>query len=361
MSRRAMNSKQRVRTALARQEPDRVPINYMANAGIDRRLKDHFSLAADDNEGLLRALGVDFRGVKANYTGPKLHADIPERGVKVDDWGIHRRWIEHASGGYWDYCDFPLKDADEKQIAAWPMPDPDNFDYQSVADDCKRFKDFGVVIGSPGMADIINRAGMMRSMEQTMMDLATEDPAGLLLTERRIGIQLEVLARSLEAAKGGIDLLWIGDDLGTQRGPIISLQTYRKLIRPLHQKFIDLASSYDIPVMIHSCGSSSWAFHDFIDMGIKAVDTLQPEAAKMEPRYLKDTFGDRLAFHGCISTAGPVATGSVQDISDYCHNILDIMMPGGGYCFAPTHMLQDNSPTENVLAMYEIARTDGTY
>jgi len=62
--------------------------------------------------------------------------------------------------------------------------------------------------------------------------------------------------------------------------------------------------------MIHTCGSSSWAYEDFIEMGITVVDTLQPEAKDMAPEYLKKTFGGRLAFHGCISTAGPVASGT---------------------------------------------------
>ena len=100
---------------------------------------------------------------------------------------------------------------------------------------------------------------------------------------------------------------------------------------------------------------------DFVEMGINAVETLQPEAKAMSPEYLKSTFGDRLAFHGCISTAGPVATGTVEDTIGYCQNTLAIMMPGGGYCFAPTHALQDNSPPENVVAMYETAEKCGTY
>ena len=94
-----MTSKERVLTALASRQPDRVPIDYFANGDIDRRLKAHFGLTPTDDEGLRRALHVDFRGLWAPYAGPKLHADIPERGVKVDDWGIHRMWIEHASGG----------------------------------------------------------------------------------------------------------------------------------------------------------------------------------------------------------------------------------------------------------------------
>jgi uroporphyrinogen decarboxylase len=81
----------------------------------------------------------------------------------------------------------------------------------------------------------------------------------------------------------------------------------------------------------------------------------------MAPAYLKARYGDRMAFHGCISTAGPVAYGTVDEAVAYCKEIMDIMMPGGGYCFAPTHALQDNSPTENVVAMYEVAQTCGRY
>ncbi|MBT5533135.1 hypothetical protein HOK31_08745 [Candidatus Poribacteria bacterium] len=116
-----------------------------------------------------------------------------------------------------------------------------------------------------------------------------------------------------------------------------------------------------MPVIIHCCGSSSWAFDDFIEMGIDVVDTLQPEAANMAPAYLKGRYGDKLSFHGCISTAGPVATGSVQDTVDDVRETLDIMMPGGGYAMSPTHQLQDNSLTENVVAMYDTAREHGRY
>jgi uroporphyrinogen decarboxylase len=356
-----MTSKERVLKTLAHQEPDRVPINYSANPGIDGRLKEHFGLKPDDGEGLIRALDVDFRSVGAPYRGPRLHKDIPERGVLVDDWGIHRRWIEHESGGYWDYCDFPLRDAAPETIINWPLPSPDDFDYSQVVANCKKNCQYCVFTGSAGLADIINSTGMIRSMEQTLVDLALDEEPLLKFIDRRLAITLEVTARTLEAAKGGIDLLWIGEDLGTQIGPMISLDLFRKHIRPRHQRFVDLAKSFQLPVIIHSCGSSSWAFEDFIEMGIKGVETLQPEASNMAPEYLKKTFGKSLAFHGCISTAGPVATGSARDTEEYCRRTLEIMMPGGGYCFAPTHALQDNSPTENVVAMYEAAQKYGKY
>ena len=202
---------------------------------------------------------------------------------------------------------------------------------------------------------------MLRAMEQTLVDLITDDPAGLLLADRRFTFQLEIARRTFEAAKGGIDILWLGEDLGVQDRPMISMKLFKKHFRPRYQKFVDLAKSFGARVIIHTCGSSSWAYEDFIEMGIDAVDTLQPEAKDMSPAYLKKTFGGRLAFHGCISTAGPVAFGTPADVVRSCRETLDIMMPGGGYCFAPTHALQDNSPTENVLAMYETAREYGVY
>ena len=354
-----MTSKERVLKTFRREATDRVPINYSANSAIDKRLKQHFGLGEKDGEGLARALHVDFRGVGARYIGPKLHPDVPGR--SVDNWGIHRRWIEHEAGGYWDFCDFPLREATLEQIEAWPMPSPDLYDYSQIAETCARNREYAVYAGNAGIADIINSTGMVRGMEQVLIDLITEDEAGLRLIDRKLAINYAVMERTLEAARGQIDFLWTGEDLGTQIAPMISLELFRKIIRPRHQKFIDLAKAHNIPVMIHSCGSSSWAYDDFAEMGIAVVDTLQPEAKNMAPAYLKQRFGKKLAFHGCISTAGPVSFGTVEETIRNARETLEIMMPGGGYCFAPTHQLQDNSPTENVLAMYETALKYGRY
>ncbi|MBM3497350.1 MAG: hypothetical protein FJX74_01645 [Armatimonadetes bacterium] len=354
-----LSPKDRVLTAFAHQEPDRVPLNYAGNPGINARLMAHFGLAESDWEGLLTALDVDFRGVGAPYTGPRLHEEVLDR--RVDPlWGIHTRYIEHPSGGYWDFCDFPLREATEEEVATWPLPSPDDYDYSGVAEACKRQERFAIN-GSAGYGDIINGNGMLRGMEQTLIDLITDEPAGLLLADRRMAIQIEVTARILEAAQGGVDFLWLGEDLGTQIGPLISLETFRKHLRPRYQPYCDLARSHNLPVMMHTCGSSSWAYEDFIEMGIHVVDTLQPEAKDMSPAHLKQTFGGRLAFHGCISTAGPLAYGTVDDVTLTVRETLGTMMPGGGYCLAPTHQIQDNTPTENVLAMYAAARRYGRY
>jgi hypothetical protein len=308
----------------------------------------------------MNALGVDIRGTHPPYTGPRLHADRPGRGVDPQ-WGVVTRWIEHSSGGYWDFCEFPLKDADEETVATYPMPSPDDYNYAAIVAQCEAQKEFAIFAGGGGLVDVINATGRMRGMEQTLVDLITDDPAGILLIDRRLEVELERTRRTLEAGKGKIDFLWLGEDLGTQHTPILSLELFRKHIRPRHQKYVDLGKAYGLPVIIHTCGSSSWAYNDFIEMGIDAVDTLQPEATNMSPRYLKETFGHALAFHGCISTAGPLAYGTVDDVVANVRETLEIMMPGGGYLLAPTHQIQDNSPTENVVAMYEAAARYGVY
>jgi hypothetical protein len=350
-----MTSKERVLTAFAHREPDRVPVNYASNPGVHRRLEAHFR-----GRDVLEALGVDFRGVGVSYAGPPLHPEVPGRRVDPE-WGSRTRWIEHGSGGYWDFCDFPLRDADEEAVAAWPMPSPDDYDYTHVLEQCRREEAFAVHLGDPGLGDFINSTGFLCHMERVLEGLFTDDPAILRLIDRKLAIRLEVTRRTLEAARGGIDFVWLGEDLGAQNLPLISLDLFRRHLRPRHQQFIDLARSFRLPVMVHTCGSSSWAYEDFVEMGVTAVDTLQPEARNMSPGYLKAKFGGRLAFHGCISTAGPVAFGTPEEVAASVRETLEIMMPGGGYCLAPTHQLQDNSPTENVLALYAAAHRFGRY
>ncbi len=357
---RSMSSKERVLAALGHQEPDRIPINYMANSGIDEQLKSHFGIASHDDESLLERLGVDMREISIPYTGRVLHA--PRKMRDIDPaWGITKRWIAHESGGYWDYCDFPLASLDAELIESWKMPNPDDYDYSSIDTQLLGWKDKAICVGNPGLADIMNTTGMLCGMAEVYLAMAMGNESWLRLVERRLEVQLEVTRRALERAKGAIDYMWIGEDLGAQSGPLISLDTYRTLLRPKHQMFIDLAASYDIPVMIHSCGSSSWAFDDFIDMGISAVDTLQPEAKDMAPSYLKSTYGKDLAFHGGFSTAGKVVDGTTEEVMQELQDLLSVMMPGGGYLFSPTHMLQDNSSCENVLAVYEALPIRGRY
>ncbi len=356
-----MTAKERVRRTLAFEKTDRVTIGYDANGGIHQRLCHALGIRPDDYEGLYRALGVDYRSIGAPYVGKPLHA-VPENRMVDQLEGCIMRWVEHDTGGYWDFCDFPLKDAADELFDSFPVPDPDDFDYDAALATAKSYGgEYGLYVGNPGVPDIINSNGRIMGMEDVLCHLMLDDEAAMSFMRRRADFQLKMMERLLDKCHEHLDFMWLGVDLGTQIAPMISLPLYREQIKPIHKQFVDLASSYHLPTIIHSCGSSSWFFEDFIEMGIRGVDTLQPEAVNMSPAYLAENFGGRLNFRGCISTAGPLAYGTAKETEDICRETLGIMMQAGGYHFAPTHAIQDNSPVENVIAMYQAAHTYGRY
>lgn len=353
-----MTSRERVLNTFHRVKADRIPMDFSANPSILRKLMAALNVV--DFEKLLSVLQIDFRSVGVPYVGKPLFPEKP--GLWVDPvYGFYCHWVENDWGGYNDFCEFPLQGADSEVIAAFPVPDPDDFDYSGVYDYVSQMEDYACFVGNAGFADVINSAGRVMGMEDILVNLMTEDEGTMTYINRVADMQLGQLERTIEAGKGKFTFLWMGEDLGTQHSPMISLELYRKLLRPIHQKFIDLAKSYDLPVMVHSCGSSSWVYEDFIEMGVDAVDTLQPEATNMSPGYLAEHFGGRLSFHGCISTAGPLAYGSPDEVEKQVRETIEIMKPNCGYMLSPAHMIQDNSPVENVLRMYEAGLRYGKY
>ncbi|MBO5269446.1 MAG: hypothetical protein J6B77_01585 [Clostridia bacterium] len=355
-----MTAKERVRRTFAFEKTDRVTIGYSGNPAIHRRLCEALGVAPNDKEGLYRKLGVDYRRISPVYTGKPLFP-VPENRRVNQMEGCIMRFVQHGSGGYWDFCDFPLADAEDEEFDAFPVPDPDDFDYDAALDAAKQNKDFALYVGNPGVPDILNSNGRIMGMEDVLCHLLLGDEAALRFMARRAEFQLRMLERTIDKCKDHLDFVWLGEDLGTQHTPMISLELYRTRLKPIHKQFVDLAKAYDLPVIFHTCGSSSWVYEDFIELGVRGVDTLQPEAANMSPEYLAKTFGGRLNFRGCISTAGPLAYGTAEETEQVCKETLDIMMAVRGYHFAPTHEIQDNTPTENVIAMYNAAHRYGQY
>ena len=354
-----MSARERVQKTFAHEKTDRVTIGYETNTEIHKKLSEALGIHDYNLEMVFQALGVDYRPVNAPYKGPAIFEECPGKMLDPVE-GFYMEYVAHDSGGYWEVSDFPLMGADDEIIANYPVPDPGDFDVEGLAGLFDYYKDYSVHLGGPGTADVINSCGRIMGMEDILCHLVTENPAVLHYIDRRQQMQLAVLERTLDRYKDKIDFLWMGEDLGTQNSPMISLDLYRKVLRPRHQKFVDLAKAYNLPVMVHTCGSSSWVYEDFIDMGITGVDTLQPEAKDMSPRYLKEKFGNRLTYRGCISTAA-LAVTTPEQVTELCKETMSIMMEGYGYHFAPTHQLQDNTPVENVIAMYQAAHDFGRY
>lgn len=349
-----MTSRERVLKTFRFEKVDRLAVDYSANPIVHGKLAQTLGFSPNDYESVFQALGVDYRNIGVRYKGKKLFQDMEGRETHPV-YGYRSRWVENPSGGYQDFCDFPLMDADDEEIAGFPVADPDDFDYEPIDAMLTLYADKALYAGDAGYADIINATGRVMGMEQTLVNLFTEDEATLEYIRRRSNMELGILERILEKAKGRIDFLFFGEDLGAQHAPLISPALYKNVIKPFHKQYADLAKAYGLPIMVHSCGYSSWAYDDFIDIGVNAVDTLQPEAANMQPAYLKTRYGHKLSFHGGISTAGPLVTGTADEVYKLVSETAEIYNKGGGYTAAPTHMIQDNTPVENILAMYQAA------
>ena len=138
------------------EKTDRVTIGYEANGNIHANLCRALKINPGDYEGLLRALGVDYMAISAPYIGKPLYKAPEGRAVDPLE-GCIMRWVEHGTGGYWDFCDFPLKDADDEMFDNFPVPNPDDFDYDAALEIAKSYNgEYGLYVGNAGVPDVIN-------------------------------------------------------------------------------------------------------------------------------------------------------------------------------------------------------------
>ncbi|MDD5483562.1 MAG: uroporphyrinogen decarboxylase family protein [Kiritimatiellae bacterium] len=352
-----MTSKERVLKAVNSEEADRVPLDYFAMPEIDERLKLH--LGVKTREELLQKLGIDFRIVAGKYKG--AIPQPPAEGIIMDEWGVGRKAVSHGTGVYNQECCRPLENArtvDEVENHRWPSAE--DYDFSGIREECKMKKEYAIC-GSGPTADWINRASYLRGFDNFLVDLAEENPVSLRILDKMTDFYCQYDKRLLEEAGGGIDILWIGDDYGTQKGLLLSREMWRKVIRPHVARIIILAHDHGAKIMFHSCGSIRELMPDLIETGVDIIDTLQPEAKGMAPSELKGEFYGKVAFHGMISTAGTLACGKPENVRREVMERLRVMKPGGGYMLAPTHFIQSNTPEENIVEMYKTAREYGCY
>ena len=348
-----MNSKQRVLTALSHKKPDRTPCEYHGTPEVDQQLMAYFK--TNNMDVVLYELGVDLRYVDVPYIGPELRSW--DDGRFENFWGQVRKPIKNQAGTYNESVEFPyagFKTIEDVNNFRWPKAKW--FDYSNIEADCDRYRDYAIVFGSQGNMDLINGTAYGRGVEQIMYDIALEDPVGMACMEKRFQCCYEKSEIALKKANGKIDIFFIGDDYGTQNGLLISPDTWRRIFLPKLKAMCDLGHKYDAKVMLHSCGATSIIWPDLIEAGVDIYDTVQPEARDMDPAQLKKVFGDRICFHGTISTQHTLPFGTADDVANEVNQRLKTVGKDGGFIVAPAHNFQPDTPIENILAMYKAVR-----
>ena len=175
--------------------------------------------------------------------------------------------------------------------------------------------------------------------------------------------QTEVMLKNLEIYKQAvgerIQVIWIsGTDFGTQKGPFMSLDTFRSLYKPYYKRVNDwVHQNTGWKTFYHTCGCVNDFLDDFAEMGVDCLNPVQFSAMEpkgMSPRHLKDEYGDKFTFWGGgVDTQQVLPFGTPEEVAAQVKERVAILNEGGGYIFNTIHNVVSGVPAENLIAMYE--------
>jgi uroporphyrinogen decarboxylase len=339
-----MTSRERVLTALRHEQPDRTPRDFWAEPPAWKRLFAH--VGHSDKDKLLDSLGVDVRhldapapperaiggGVFQNFWGERfVYQPTP--------WGPLREDGKGALAG--------ARSFDELEAFDWPTPDC--MDRSQLKEQCRRYERHALLYG---FADIWQRPALVRGWEEMFVDMAERPDWVHYLCRTFTGFYLEDYTRAAEITGGRIDLYLVISDLGSQRGPLISVAMFREFVAPYVKEMVERIHSLGGRAMFHSCGMVRPFIPDLIELGVDVLDPIQPTGPEMQPEGLKRDFGERLTFHGGMDMQNLLPHATPAQVEAEARRYCEVAGAGGGYVLAPAHLFQPDVPPENILAVY---------
>jgi len=346
----------RIMAALNHTAPDRTPIDYVATPEFHAVLKKHLSI--EDEESLLRTLGVDIRRVAARYAGPAGTTGAAGVAASGRDFlGIVWKPVTNKFGAYNEIAYHPLGEATTvKEVEEYPWPKVDWFDFSHLKDEIDRINSehrYAILFFAGGAFET---PWYMRGMERFLMDLVECPDIAEAISSHVADFYLQRALRAIEESGGRIDIVGSGGDIGTQREMMLSPELWRCHIKPYSEKLIRTFRDMGLVTFYHSCGSIVPVIEDFIGMGLDILDPIQPKAAGMNPEELKRRFGDRLTFHGGIDEQELLPWGTPVDVRREVGRLIGILGKDGGYIVCTAHAIQPDTPAENITALYEAAK-----
>jgi uroporphyrinogen decarboxylase len=366
----AMNSYERVNTALRRQGlPDRVPLQF----DLSRPLLEAFSQQLDIPIGwqpnyyedlkyrtsgneIRVAMGSDCVLVGGGPAGDWV-VEEDDEGVIVNEFGMKMK----MGLAWYDVIEGPLEQCSSvEEVKALPFPDPaDEARFEDARRYIERYKGDYFVIGDVELT-MFEMAWHMTGLQKFMTDLALGEPYIEALIDRTMAWSVAIGKRLVELGVHGI---WTGDDFGAQNGMMVSPDMWRRIFKPrmaeVFQEFRRV--NPDVLVMYHCDGAIAPILPDLIEIGLDVFNPVQPGVPGHEPQALKDQFGSELSFWGAIDQQQLLPNGTPAEIEADVKAKIETLGAGGGYMVAPAHILQRDTPLENVEAMIEAVKTHGVY
>jgi len=348
----ALSHRERVRLALEHKTTDRVPIamvcsgvNPPAYDELERYLRRERGIGVED---YLKPL-IDIKGVAPEYVGPKLapHEDI---------WGVRRKPVSYGPASYQEIDYYPLANAkslDDVEKHRWPTTDW--FDYSVIPDRIKAInvqEEYCLMVSN---GNVFESTWYMRGFEQTFLDMVLFPELLHRIMEKVTDFYVEHFKKMLLAARGQVDLAFTADDIGGQRGLLMSLPMWEQFIKPNHQRLNSLIHGFGAKVIYHTDGSVMEAVPGLIEMGIDVLQALQFDAEGMDPVLLKEKYGEELCFEGGISVQKTLPFGSPEDVRQEVLDRIAVLGKGGGYILGPSHAIQAGTPPQNIVMLFDTA------
>jgi uroporphyrinogen decarboxylase len=377
-----LTPRERVRTALAHKEPDRVPMDLggavscihmkayerlIERLGIKAKpkLSDKIQQLAKPDEEVLQALEVDFRHIglkKGFFAGAEDRYDDPSgRPYFIDEWGI--KWGKNPF--YYDMVDHPLKDATVEDLEKYDWPDPrDPERYEGLREEVKNLyysTDYALVADAI-FGGVFECAWWLRGFEKFVLDMHKRPEFAEALLSKILELYIGFYDRYLSEVGDYVEMVEVGDDVGAQTAPLISPALLRKYIKPRWKELYNfIHGKTKARIFHHSCGSVYIFLNDFIEAGVDVLNPIQPRAAMMDIGRIKREAGDKLVLHGGIDNQRVLPYGTPVDVENEVKRVLRAAAPGGGYVLAVAHNIQADTPPENILAMFKSALKYGSY
>ncbi len=346
-----MTSRDRVITALNHKQPDKVPAAFECVESVYKKLMKHNDFS--DSEQLYNKFGIDIRYIAPKYIGPELKSYKDKNGNLVEQsfWGYEStyHWTGKEFNSIISY--YPLAEIESiEDVENYNWPSAQWFDYESIKQQCEKYKDKAIVIGHEGPFQI---AAFIRPMEDLLYDMAAQPEIAKRIYDRMVEFELEYYERIFEVADGNIAILRPHDDYGTQISLLFSKDMWCDFFKDNTKKLVDLTHKYKAFYMQHSCGAVRNIIPELIKCGVDVLEPLQ-KVAGLEPENLKRDFGTDISFHGGIDTQGVLPHGTPEQVIAETRHYIDVLNKNGGYILMASQAFEGDVPIENIEAMYSV-------
>jgi len=190
----------------------------------------------------------------------------------------------------------------------------------------------------------------VRGFEETLLDCIAEEDFYAELLDRFTDLTLALIK---ESAHIPADALMMGDDWGDQRGVLIGPERWRRTFKPRYSRIFEAIHAQGKLAIMHCCGSVAAIMGDIVEIGLDVLESVQPEAAGMNPYALKKAWGDKITFWGCLGSQSTIPFAAPAEVRQEIRRLCNEMGRGGGYILAPAKALRPETPTENAVAIVE--------